>query len=123
MAGNRFVRVAIGFVAALAVLFALYTWLVLNWSYSSGERAGYLLKLSRKGFICKTWEGELQLMAIPGAAPEKFIFTVPDSDVAQRLNQVMGQRVALTYSQHVGVPSSCFGETGYFVSDVKPVAP
>jgi len=48
---------------------------------------------------------------------------VPDSDVAQRLNQVMGQRVALTYSQHVGVPSSCFGETGYFVSDVKPVAP
>ena len=123
MLRNRWVRYAVAGVVSIAVLFALYTALVLNWSYSTGERAGYLLKLSHKGFICKTWEGELQLVAVPGSTPEKFLFTVPDDAVAQRMNAVMGQRVALVYAQHVGIPSSCFGETSYFVDDIKVVAP
>ncbi len=96
-------------------LFALYVWTVLNWSYSEGERAGYLQKLSRKGWLCKTWEGEILLSSMPGAIPERFAFTVRDDNVVKQLQSAMGQRVQLTYSQHVGIPTSCFGETSYFV--------
>jgi hypothetical protein len=111
----------IGFLVVAVVLFALYTLLVLSWSYSSGERAGFMQKLSHKGVLCKTWEGELQLVAMPGSMPEKFLFTVRDDAMAARINTIMGKRVALTYEQHIGVPTSCFGETGYFVTDVREV--
>ena len=103
------------------LLFALYTWSTLTWSYSSGERAGYVQKFSKKGWICKTWEGELAIVSIPGTMSEKFYFTVRDDAVAARVNQTMGKRVALVYHQHVGIPTSCFGETEYFVVDVKSV--
>ena len=103
--------------------FALYTWAALSYSYSSGERAGYVQKFSHKGWLCKTWEGELAMVNLPGALPEIFRFTVRRDDVAARLNQSMGQRVALHYEQHRGVPSSCFGETEYFVTGVRPVGP
>jgi len=103
------------------VLFALYTWTALSWSYSAGERAGYVQKFSKKGWVCKTWEGELALVSIPGTMSEKFYFTVRDDAVAARVNQTMGKRVALRYEQHKGIPTSCFGETEYFVVDVKSV--
>ena len=103
--------------------FVFYTWATLTWAYSAGERAGYVQKFSRKGWICKTWEGELAMVSIPGTMPEKFYFTVRDDAVAARINQTMGKRVALTYQQHKGVPTHCFGETEYFVVDVKPVEP
>ncbi len=116
------------FVAAAIVLFALYTAIVLHWSYSEGERAGYLQKLSRKGWVCKTWEGEILLSSMPGAIPERFAFTVRDDNVVKQLQAAMGQRVQLSYAQHVGLPTSCFGETGYFVEKAvvggnNPVAP
>ena len=111
---------ATALVAALA-LFALYTWGVLNWSYSSGERAGYVQKFSSKGWVCKTWEGELAMVNVPGALTEKFSFTVRDEGVAARINASLGKRVAIVYEQHVGVPSSCFGDTQYFITGVKVV--
>ena len=103
------------------LLFALYTWSTLTWSYSSGERAGYVQKFSKKGWICKTWEGELAIVSIPGTMSEKFYFTVKNDAVAARINDTLGKRVALTYKQHVGIPTSCFGDTEYFVTDVKVV--
>lgn len=103
------------------LLFALYTWTALSWTYSAGERAGYVQKFSKKGWVCKTWEGELALVSIPGTMSEKFYFTVRDDAVAARVNQTMGKRVALRYEQHKGIPTSCFGETEYFVVDVKSV--
>lgn len=103
------------------LLFGLYTWGALTWSYSAGERAGYVQKFSRKGWICKTWEGELAMVSIPGTMSEKFYFSVRDDAVAARVNQTMGKRVALTYEQHLGVPTTCFGETQYFVVNVKAV--
>jgi hypothetical protein len=103
------------------IVFALYTWSALSWTYSSGERAGYVQKLSKKGWICKTWEGEMALVSIPGTMSEKFYFTVRDDSIAARINQTIGKRVALTYKQHKGIPTSCFGETEYFVADVKVV--
>ncbi|HEY3307769.1 MAG TPA: hypothetical protein VGJ93_04895 [Desulfuromonadaceae bacterium] len=101
--------------------FAIYTWGTLTWSYSNGERTGYVQKFSKKGWLCKTWEGELTMLTAPGTVPEKFIFSVRDDAVAKQLNTIMGKRVALTYEQHKGVPTNCFGETEYFVTSVKPV--
>ena len=107
-------------VSAIA-LFSLYVYIALNWSYSSGERAGFLQKVSHKGWICKTWEGELSLVAMPGAAPEKFLFTVRDEAIAQKVSAAAGKRVTLNYEQHKGLPSPCFGDTDYFVVDVKEI--
>jgi hypothetical protein len=114
---------AVGLLLAVAVVFAGYVAIALSWSYSSGERAGFMQKLSLKGWVCKTWEGELSLVAIPGAAPEKFLFTVRDTKVANLIEASMGKRVTLQYEQHKGLPTTCFGETDYFVVGVKEVAP
>jgi hypothetical protein len=115
------VKIAIGIALAVALGVAAYFWLVLSWSYSTGERAGWVQKLSRKGWICKTWEGELSMISMPGTAPEKFPFTVRDDAVAERINQVMGKRVTLHYEEKVGLPTSCFGETRHFVTRVTEV--
>jgi hypothetical protein len=109
-------------------LAAAYLWLALSWNYSTGERAGWVQKLSQKGWFCKTWEGELAMVAMPGSTPEKFYFTVRDDLVAESLNRLMGRRVALHYEEKVGLPTSCFGETRYFVTkvtavDENPLAP
>ncbi len=118
---------AIYYVVATLVVIALvataYVWVALSWSYSSGERAGFMQKMSHKGWLCKTWEGELSMVAMPGTTPEKFLFTVRDSAVAAAIEKTMGSRVTLTYEQHKGLPTSCFGETEYFVVSVKPSAP
>jgi hypothetical protein len=104
------------------VLLAIgYFMFVLNWNYSSGERAGWVQKLSKKGWLCKTWEGEMAMVTMPGANPEKFLFTVWDDAVAQQVNRVMGKRVTLHYDEKVGLPTSCFGETRHFVTGVAAV--
>jgi hypothetical protein len=100
-------------------LFALYTWATLTWVYSNGERAGYVQKLSQKGFLCKTYEGELVLVSMPGTQAEKFYFTVRDAAIAKRINETVGKRVRLIYEEHVGVPTTCFGETGFYIQDVQ----
>ena len=100
-------------------LFVLYTWATLTWVYSSGERAGYVQKLSQKGFVCKTFEGELVLVSMPGTQAEKFFFTVRDAAVAKRINETVGKRVRLIYEEHIGIPTNCFGESSYFVQDVQ----
>ena len=105
-------------VATVVVLFALYTWFTLSWSYSEGERAGFLQKFSKKGWICKTWEGEILLSSMPGAIPERFAFSVRDDLLAKELMAATGKRVVLSYAQHKGVPSSCFGETEHFIQKV-----
>jgi hypothetical protein len=120
---GRFKLVLFLLILVAALICALYVWVALKISYSEGERAGYVQKFSRKGWVCKTWEGELAIVSMPGAAPEIFRFTVQDDAVAARINQAMGRRVALHYEQHPGIPTTCFGETDYFVTDVRPVGP
>lgn len=106
-----------------AGVFALWAWITLSYDYSEGERAGFVQKFSDKGWICKTWEGELAMVNLPGAMPEIFYFSVRDDAVAEQINRTMGQRVSLHYEQHIGVPTSCFGETDYFVTEVRVVEP
>jgi hypothetical protein len=124
---NRAAKFATAFLVVL-LLFAGYLWAALSWSYSSGERAGWVQKFSKKGWLCKTWEGEMAMVAMPGSTPEKFYFTVRDEAVAQRINAVVGRRVALAYEEKVGLPTSCFGDTRHFVTGVRaveeiPIAP
>src|SRR5215510_10885045 len=95
---------------------------MLHWSYSRGVRAGYVQKLSKKGWICKTWEGEMALVSLPGTVSEKFAFSVRDDAVAEQINRNVGTRVTLRYEQHIGLPTSCFGDTSYFITHVLPVA-
>jgi hypothetical protein len=105
----------------LVALFVGYTLLTLSWSYSDGERVGVLQKLSRKGWVCKTYEGELAMYLVSGMGPQIFSFTVRDPKVAAQLNVVLGERVRLHYDEHRGLPSSCFGDTRYFVDRVDRV--
>ena len=108
-------------VPAAGVLIAAYLWAALHWNYSTGDRAGWVQKLSKKGWICKTWEGELAMVTMPGAAQEKFFFTVRDEEVARQINAAMGKRVSLHYEEKVGLPTSCFGETRHWVNQVTVV--
>ena len=109
--------VALVLVPALA--FALWTWVALNWSYSEGDRAGWMQKISRKGWLCKTWEGELAMSNVPGSMPEIFHFSVRSDAVAQQINEASGKRVSLHYQEHKGIPTSCFGETSHFVTAIR----
>ena len=110
-----------GFLLVLTAIVILYVWLALTWSFSKGERVGYIQKLSKTGWVCKTWEGEMAMVTMPGAIPDKFLFSIRDDQVADRINQMAGKRVALIYEQHKGLPTSCFGDTEYFIIDIRAV--
>jgi hypothetical protein len=114
-------KVLLGFLLAILVGVVLFTLFTLHWSYSDGERAGYVQKFSHKGWVCKTWEGELAMVTLPGTVAEKFAFTVRDPAVVQQLNSNIGKRMKLHYEQHKWIPSSCFGDTEYFVTDAQVV--
>lgn len=116
---SRWIFLAVGILIVPVLLAVAYTWFALTWSYSKGERAGYVQKFSEKGWVCKTWEGELLMVAIPGTTPEKFYFSVRDDAVVKQLNQLAGRRVVLSYEQHKGIPTNCFGETEYFITAAK----
>ena len=116
---NRFFRATIILSLIGAIFISGYTYLMLSWSYAEGERAGYVQKFSKRGWFCKTWEGELAMVSMPGTMSEKFFFSVRDDHVANKINANMGRKVAMQYEQHVGLPTSCFGETEYFVKDLQ----
>jgi hypothetical protein len=103
----KFFKILVLAIIIPIALFALYTWAALSWVYSTGERAGYVQKFSEKGYVCKTYEGELVLVSMPGTQAEKFLFTVKDKSLVEKINNSLGKRVRLTYEEHKGIPSSC----------------
>jgi len=106
-----------------AVGLTLWTVIAMAYTYSAGDRTGFLQKFSEKGWLCKTYEGEIAMVNVPGQIAEKFQFTVRDDSVADLINKAQGKRVAITYKEHRGLPTSCFGETNYFVNGVRVLAP
>jgi hypothetical protein len=110
--------VLLGIFLAPIALFVLYTWAALSWNFSDGDRAGILQKFSEKGWICKTYEGELAMTSVPGVMPVLWAFSVRDDAVAQQLRDAIGKHIAVHYTEHKGIPTSCFGETSYFVDSV-----
>jgi hypothetical protein len=113
----------VGSLVGALVLVLLYTLLMLWWSYSEGERAGVLQKFSKRGWICKTWEGEIAMYVVGGVAPQIWEFSVRDDAVAAQLHEAVGQQVRLHYAEHRGLPTNCFGDTDYFVEQVQIVGP
>jgi hypothetical protein len=120
---NKVLIVLLALLLIPAVIVALWIWVTLGYTYAVGERAGYVQKISKKGWLCKTWEGELAMANLPGTMPQIFSFTVRNDSIAHVIEQNAGKQVSLTYEQHRGVPSACFGETEYFVSRVSRVGP
>lgn len=120
---HRWKIVLIGFLVAVAGVGALWTLITLTFSYSDGDRIGYVQKFSHKGWVCRTWEGELAMTPVPGSAPEIFYFTVRDKNVVQKIHDAEGKKVALHYKEKRGVPSSCFGDTRYFIADMRVLPP
>ncbi len=116
---KKVVKIVVMLILAVVVLSAGYVTIVLNWSYSKGERIGYIQKFSEKGWLCKTWEGELQMLPVPGALPEKFLFSVRDKAAIDKINSSMGKKVSIFYEQHIGIPTSCLGESQYFAVDAR----
>jgi hypothetical protein len=108
---------------ALLLVLAAAGWLffIFTWSYSDGDRVGYLQKFSRKGWLCKTYEGELALTTVPGVAPVIWSFSVQmwDGPVTEKINGLLGKKVVLHYRELRYLPSTCFGETPYFVDGIK----
>ncbi len=119
---RRWGLIALAIVVIPVLLFSIYAGGALNWAYSEGERAGVLQKFSHKGWLCKTWEGEIAMTTVPGVAPVMWSFTVRDDQVAKGMSEAVGKRVVLHYAEHRGVPTSCFGDTPYFVDKVT-IAP
>ncbi|MFL5554581.1 MAG: hypothetical protein ACJ78D_02210 [Gemmatimonadaceae bacterium] len=120
---NRLVKILVAILIIPIVVIALWIWVALGYTYSSGDRAGYIQKISKKGWLCKTWEGEIAQTPLPGATPQLFNFTVRSDSIAHLLEEYAGKQVSLTYEQHVGIPTSCFGDTEYFVTKVRRVGP
>jgi hypothetical protein len=116
-------KIFIGFLIAVVLALVGFSWFTLHWSYSDGERAGYLQKFSRKGWVCKTWEGEMALVTLPGTMAEKFAFTVRgDEALAKELGANIGKRMSVHYEQRKWIPTSCFGDTEYFVTGMELTA-
>ena len=111
------------FLLVPVLLATAWTAITLNWTYSHGTRTGYVQKFSKKGWLCKTWEGEIAMVNVPGAMQERFAFTVRNDSIATLINQYQGQRVVIEYNEHKGIPSSCFGDTQYFVRGVRALGP
>ncbi len=112
-------KVLVGFILAVVLGIAAFTWFTLHWAYSEGDRAGFVQKFSRKGWLCKTWEGQMAMVTLPGTIAEKFDFTVRDDSVANYLNANIGKHMTVHYEQRKWIPSSCFGDTEYFVTSAE----
>jgi hypothetical protein len=105
------------------LIFALWAGITLGYSYSKGDRAGYTQKISQRGWICKTWEGELAQANLPGSMPQIFKFSVRNDSIAHLIQESLGKRVSLTYEEHRGVPTRCFGDTDYYITNIRKLEP
>lgn len=118
-ARNLVLMIALALIVILIVGSSLWVWGTLGYTYSSGERTGYVQKLSHKGWLCKTWEGELAMNPVVGSPPQIFDFTVRNDSLAGALELASGKQVTLDYAQHKGVPGTCFGETEYYIQNFR----
>ena len=112
-------RIVLVLVLVFIVAPSAYTFFTLKFVYSAGERVGFVQKLSQRGWVCKTYEGDLAMVNLPGQPANMFAFTVREKNVVDQIDALAGHKVSLQYEEHTGVPSSCFGDTRYFVTGVR----
>jgi len=119
---SRAPRILLALVVLVVGAVALWSWISLSWAYSEGERAGVLQKFSRKGWICKTYEGELAQYIVGGVGPQIWHFSTRDPQLAKQLTEAVGQQIRLHYTEHRAIPTNCFGDTPYFAQSFTRVA-
>jgi hypothetical protein len=110
-------KVIIYFVLAFILVFTAYFSFVYFASYSEGVRSGELIKISTKGVIFKTWEGEIS-QGISGAQIFKFSVLDGDEKVIDSLKAYQGKYVKVTYIERYRT-FPWWGDTNYFVTNVK----
>ena len=119
----RFGRIMIWLLVIVIAMLAAWAAFSLSWAYSEGDRAGVLQKFSRKGWLCKTYEGELALYIVGGVAPQIWHFSTRDEALAKQLANAVGNNIQVHYTEHRGVPTNCFAETPYFARSFRVVEP
>jgi hypothetical protein len=117
----RFGRILLWLILIVVVIIGVWSAFSLSWAYSEGDRAGVLQKFSKKGWLCKTYEGELALYIVGGVAPQIWQFSTRDDDLAKQLSSAVGKNVQLHYTEHRGIPTKCFAETPYFARSFQVV--
>lgn len=94
-----------------------------NWTYSEGTRTGILVKISKKGYIFKTCEGQLNLGGFNSESGEAFIgntwsFSVNEDYLHPKLEQLEGKKVMIRYKE-INKAMPWQGDTNYMVYDVE----
>jgi len=117
--GGRAATIVLIILGIIVIGAAFWTWFSLSWSYSEGERAGVLQKFSNKGWVCKTWEGELAQYVVGGVSPQIWHFSTRDEELAKQLMKATGERVQIHYTEHKGIPTNCFADTPYFAQSFR----
>tara|TARA_R110002072_G_scaffold23949_2_gene81936 strand:+ start:42657 stop:43025 length:369 start_codon:yes stop_codon:yes gene_type:complete len=102
---------------SLLALYLLYFAFVYFVPYSEGTRAGELIKFSHKGFMVKTWEGEIS-QGISGAQIFSFSVMDKEEDVIEKLKEYQGRYVKLTYEERYST-FFFWGDSKYFITDVE----
>ncbi len=112
-------------ILAVLILATAIAFLVFNFTYSEGSRAGVVIKFSKRGYVMKTYEGELNMGGmgnIPNTAQMNMIwnFSVKDKTVADKLMELEGRKVSLHYKEIIqNMPWQ--GDTKYFVDGVEVI--
>ncbi len=120
---KHFFRRLLLFFMLISIITVTITFLYFNFTYSEGNRAGMLIKFSTKGFVFKTYEGELNVGSVnPGVgssvANNTWSFSVKDKKLADQLSIMEGKMVRLHYKEKIkNLPWQ--GETKYFVDKVE----
>lgn len=110
---KKIIFIVIGSVLALLALYYAFVYYV---PYSEGVRSGELIKISRKGVIAKTWEGEIS-QGISGAQIFSFSILDKDKDVIEKLKEYQGEYVKLNYMERY-TTFFWLGDTKYFITEV-----
>ena len=98
-------------------MFALVYAFIYYVPYSEGVRSGELIKISKKGVLVKTWEGEIS-QGISGAQIFSFSVLDKDEDVIQKLKDYQGQYVKVNYTERYAT-FFWLGDTKYFITQVE----
>lgn len=109
----------------IIIIVTIFVYWKYFYTFSDGYRAGLLQKFSHKGNVIKTYEGEMILSSVSSnmnvaLASEKFLFSVTDNKLAQKLDTIQGQMVIVHYQQKNGV-LFWHGDSEYLVDSVKRI--
>ena len=111
---KKFLGIFLSAIIAILIIYFLFIYYV---TYSEGYRSGELIKISHKGVVFKTWEGEISQGV---SEAQTFVFSVENSEkeVINSLKEMQGETVKLTYKERFAT-FPWLGDTKYFITKVE----